>query len=150
MAALNNVELKQFVVFNLGKNEYALDIQKVTIIEKMMGITRVPQTPFFIKGVVNLRGTIIPVMDLRQKFGISVNEETEETRIVIFKVENISMGIIVDAVSEVLKLDTGNIENIQNITNDISLNYISGVGKIGERIITILNAEKLIRFTEDQ
>ncbi|MCX7747019.1 MAG: chemotaxis protein CheW [Clostridia bacterium] len=139
-----NTNLKQFVVFLLGKEEYGVDIQKVTTIEKIMTIARVPKTPDYIRGVINLRGEIIPTFDLRKKFGLPQVEETEDTRIIIVKIEEVVFGIIVDAVMEVLQLDEEAVESITNITSDVSMDYILGVGKIGDRIVTLLNLEKLI------
>lgn len=139
-------DLKQFVVFKLGKEEYGVDIQKITIIEKMLPITRVPKTPDFIKGVINLRGEIIPIMDLRRRFNLPEVEETEDTRIIIIKIEDVSVGMIVDAVAETIQLDDDSIENVTNFSNDISMDYILGVGKGDERIITLLNLEKLVRI----
>ncbi|WP_010249137.1 chemotaxis protein CheW [Acetivibrio cellulolyticus] len=144
-----NVEGKQYVVFMLGKENYGVDIQKVTTIEKIMPYARVPKTPDYVKGVINLRGEIVPVMDIRTKFGMEVSEETEETRIIIIKINEISLGIIVDEVDEVLNLTEESIENVANFTNDLSMDYILGVGKVDGRIVTLLNLEKIIDISEN-
>lgn len=141
-----NLESKQYVVFKLGKEEYGVDIKKVTTIERMMQIARVPKTPDFIKGVINLRGEIIPIMDLRLRFNMPVSEETEDTRIIIIKIEDMSVGIIVDAVAEVLELSEDAIENITSFSSDMSVDYILGVGKVNGRIVTLLNIEKLLKI----
>lgn len=151
MEAALNSEFKKFLVFHLGREEYGVDIQKVTtIIEKDMVIARVPKTPDYIKGVINLRGEIIPIMDLRKKLNLSAVDDTEDTRIIIVKVDEIVMGMIVDSVAEVIELDEGSIENITSFSNDLSMEHISGVGKVDERIITILNSEKLIGISMDE
>ena len=145
MEGTSRADTRQFVVFKLGNEEYGIDIQKVTTIEKMMTIARVPRTPDFIKGVINLRGEIIPIIDLRAKFSLSKTEETEDTRIIIIKIEEISAGMIVDAVAEVLHLPEDSMENITNFSNDLSMDFILGVGKLEDRIVTLLNLEKLIK-----
>lgn len=148
MEAKVSTESRQYVVFKLGKEDYGLDIQKVTTIERIMPAARVPKTPDFIKGVINLRGEIVPVMDLRTKFGLPPVEETEETRIIILKFNDISFGIVVDEVDEVLQLTEESIENVSNFTNDLSMDYILGVGKVDNRIVTLLNLEKLSDINE--
>lgn len=144
-----NVESRKYVVFKLGKEDYGLDIQKVTTIERIMTAARVPKTPDFIKGVINLRGEIIPIMDLRAKFGLPPVEETDETRIIILKFDEITFGIIVDEVDEVLDLTEESIENVSSFTNDLSMDYIYGVGKVDDRIVTLLNLEKLSDIGEE-
>jgi len=149
MAAEKNMDDRQFLVFRIDNQEYGVDIQKVTtIIEKDMSIARVPKTPDFIKGVINLRGEIIPVMSIRKRFNFPEVEDTEETRIVVLKTDEIIIGIIVDAVAEVVRLSDDAIENITTLSNDVVMDYISGVGKINDRIVTIINIEKLIDITQ--
>lgn len=149
MGEVISVEGKQYVVFLLGKENYGVDIQKVTTIEKIMPFARVPKTPDYIKGVTNLRGEIVPVMDLRIKFGMEHREETEETRVIIIKINDISLGLIVDEVDEVLNLSEESIENFTNFTNDLSMDYILGVGKVNGRIVTLLNIEKIAEVSEN-
>ncbi len=138
---------KQYVVLNIGKEEYGIDIQKVQIIEKISAITRVPKAPIFIKGVINQRGEIKPIMSLRIKFGLPEIEYTDDTRIIIVKLEEDFIGIIVDSVKEVLPFSNENIESVQNITSGPGSEYVLGVGKVNERIVTLLDLEKLIDFT---
>lgn len=141
------LDSRQFLVFRIDSEDYGVDIRKVTtIIEKNMVIARVPDTAEHIKGVINLRGEIIPVMDLRKKFNLPPAEDTENTRIVIIKIEDMVVGFIVDSVAEVIQLGDEDIENISNFANEISMDYISGVGKIDNKIITILKLEKLINI----
>lgn len=143
------LELRKFLVFRLCTEEYGIDIQKITtIIEKDMNIARVPKTPAFMRGVINLRGDIIPVINLRKRFNLVDGEDTEETRIIIVKFDEIIVGLVVDSVAEVIDLDDDSIENITNIAGDLSLDYIMGVGKVAGRIITLLNLEKLISLSE--
>jgi purine-binding chemotaxis protein CheW len=149
MDEVKNMGLRKFLVFRLSTEEYGLDIQKITtIIEKDMSIARVPKTPAFMKGVINLRGDIIPVINLRKRFNLDDGEDTEETRVIIARFDEIIIGLIVDSVAEVIDLDDDSIENITNIAGDMSLDYIMGVGKVAGRIITLLNLEKLISLSE--
>ena len=137
-------EIKQFVAFKVGDQEYGADIHKVSIIAKTLTTARVPTTPDYIKGVVNLRGEIVTVMSLRLKFGLPEIEEDDDTRTVIFKFNEALLGIIVDAVDEVISLKESDIESVTQITNDRSLDYILGIAKVEGRLITLLNIEKLI------
>ncbi len=150
MAAEKSTDVRQFLVFKIGDQEYGVDIQKVTtIIEKDMNIARVPKTPDYIKGVINLRGEIIPVMSIRKRFELPEVEDTEETRIIVLRTDDIVIGIIVDAVAEVIRLTDDSIENVSNFNNDIMMEYIYGVGKVNDKIVSILNIEKLIDINEN-
>ena len=137
-------EKEQYVVFRLADEEYGADIIKVTVIERMMYITRVPKTPEYIKGVINLRGDIIPVMDLRARLGLTEKEEGDETRIIIFDINNVSFGAIVDSVSEVLQLEETKVESTAGIIKDKTQDFINGVAKAESKLVTLLNLEKLI------
>lgn len=150
MAAEKSTDVRQFLVFKIGNQEYGVDIQKVTtIIEKDMNIARVPKTPDYIKGVINLRGEIIPVMSIRKRFELPEIEDTEETRIIVLRTDDIVIGIIVDAVAEVIRLTDDSIENVSSFSNDVLMEYIYGVGKVNDKIVTILNIEKLIDINEN-
>ncbi len=140
----NTASGKQFVVFRVGMEEYGVDIQKISIIEKFMNIARVPSMPPFMLGVVNLRGEIIPVMDLRLRFEMEPKEADDDSRIIIFKIGEISLGMLVDMVSEVHHLEDEDVESVTSITNDRTLDYITGVGKIDGRLVTLLHVEKLL------
>jgi purine-binding chemotaxis protein CheW len=135
---------KQYIIFRIDKDEYGADIGNVTVIERFISITRVPETPQYLKGVINLRGDIIPVMDLRVRFGIQEKEPDEDTRIVIFDINKISFGVIVDSVAEVMQLEESKVESVAEIMADSNHDYLSSVTKIDSRIITIINVEKLI------
>lgn len=139
--------IKQYIVLNLGKEEYGISIEKVEIIEKVSSITRVPKAPSFIKGVVNQRGEIVPVMSLRAKFDLPEVQYTDASRIIMVKLEEDSIGIIVDSVKEVLTFSKENIENVQNITSGPGSEYVLGVGKVDERIVTLLDLKKLVDFS---
>lgn len=145
--ALNTM---QFVVFVLSNEEYGLDIQIVNTIEKMIPITRVPKTPMYVKGVINLRGDIVPIMDLRERFGLPISEETEETRIIIVKFEEIQMGIIVDEVKEVIHINEEQIESTTSLAKEGLMENVLGAGKVDDRVITLLNIEKLVNISVNE
>lgn len=145
MTGTSEFDTKQFVIFRLDREEYGVDIQKVTTIERMLTIARVPKTPDFIKGVINLRGEIIPIIDLRKKFNLPRMEENEDTRIIIIKLGEVSAGMIVDAVAEVTQLSEEAIETVAGLTGERAMDYILGVGKLDNRIITLLDLEKILK-----
>lgn len=136
---------KQFVVFRLDDQLYGVNIKSVQIIEKLKTVMRVPKAPRCVQGVMNLRGDIIPVISIRKLFDMDEFVASEESRIVIIKIEESLVGIIVDGVKEVLDLSTEQIEGIQNV-QPLTNQYISGIGKVEEEgiIITLLNLNNVI------
>lgn len=135
---------KQYIIIKLDKEEYGIDIQHVDSIVHMQRITRVPKAQSYFKGVINLRGEIIPVMSLRLKFGLEPDEETKASRIVILKLEpQSSIGIIVDEVKNVIRLNESQIDKTV-YTNTEQSSYIQGIGKQGERLISLLNIANVI------
>lgn len=144
-----NGHAKQYVILQLGNESYGVDIQSVQGIEKMVNIARVPQAPDCIKGVMNLRGEIIPVMSLRKRFDLEEKEYDDETRIVIIRIDDSQVGLIVDEVQEVIDLHEEEIEHVQMIDQAVELDYIAGVGKMkdGTAVVTLLNLQTLIEDT---
>lgn len=145
---MNNLNdmARQFVIFKLDEQLYGVDIQSVQIIERMKGIMRVPKAPYCIQGVMNLRGEIIPVINIREQFGLVHKQYSDDTRIIIVKLEDTMTGIIVDAVKEVVELNNDEIEAVQNVQGKMNNNHILGVGKIEEEgtIITLLNLKNIV------
>lgn len=139
----------QLVVFKLGQEEYGVTILQVQEIKRMTDITRVPQTPDYIKGVINLRGSVLPVIDLKKRLNLPLDEYTDDTRIIIVKVEEITVGIIVDAVSEVMAISEQNIEPPQAVVGGVASSYISGVGKLENRLLILLNLEAIIGISKE-
>jgi purine-binding chemotaxis protein CheW len=137
-------DLKQYIVVTLGKEEYGINIQYVQNIVRMMNITRVPKAPYYIKGVVNLRGEIIPVMSVRIKFELEDDVFSNDTRIIFVKVEGNEIGLIVDEVKEVISLSNDDIDIIASSGDEDKDNFVFGVGKVGEELVTLLNIEDLI------
>lgn len=146
---VSTMDSKQYIVVELGNEQYGIDIQYIDNIVRMQRITRVPKAQHYFKGVINLRGEVIPVMSLRQKFDFEEAEVTGKTRILIVKPDaQASVGIIVDAVKEVLTLENSMIDKTARDANDERSAYLSGVGKHGEGLISILNIAEI--FTEKE
>ncbi|MBU2701989.1 purine-binding chemotaxis protein CheW [Sporomusaceae bacterium BoRhaA] len=139
----------QLVAFKLGREEYGISILQVQEIKRMTDITRVPYTPDYIRGVMNLRGSVLPVLDLKKRLGLESNEITDDTRIVIVKVDDLSVGLIVDAVSEVMTIAQENIENSQTVVTSVAANYLDGVGKLENRLLILLNLEAIIGINQE-
>lgn len=133
----------QTVVFLLENKEYGIEIQKVQEIIRLLKITRVPHAPHFVSGVVNLRGNVLPVMDLRLRFGFPPGPVTDDTRIIITKSENKLMGLIVDNVVEVIGMDNSWLEPPPVVTENIKTEFLQGVARIDQRLIIMLNLKKV-------
>ncbi len=133
----------QLVIFKLGREEYGVSILQVQEIKRITEITRVPHTPEYIKGVINLRGSVLPVLDLKRRLNLPQEQSTENTRIIIVKVQEISVGMIVDAVSEVMTINQENIDSPDVVAGSVSANYLSGVGKLEDRLLILLNLEEI-------
>jgi len=138
----------KFLTFFLAGEEYGLEILKVHEIIGMMPITQVPRTSKFIRGVINLRGKIIPIVILRSKFGMDPVEETEETCIIVVQARGIQMGIIVDKVSEVVDIDAEEIESAPSFGTDDNTEYILGIGKSEGRVKFLLDIDKVLSTRE--
>ena len=139
----------QLVVFRLGREEYGVGILQVQEIKRMTDITRVPRTPQYIKGVINLRGSVLPVLDLRKRLNLPAQEDSDDTRIIIVKVDDITVGMIVDLVSEVTAINQDNIELPSTVVGGVAANYLSGVGKQDDRLIILLNLDEIIGKGQD-
>ncbi|KJU83524.1 chemotaxis protein CheW [Candidatus Magnetobacterium bavaricum] len=138
----------QLVTFTLGSEEYAIDILKVQEINRMTVITMVPNSPQYVEGVINLRGKVIPVINLRKKFGISEIENDTDARIMIVDIKGITMGMVVDSVSEVLRVPATIVEATPPMATDISTEFINGIAKLADRLIILLDIDKLIEQGE--
>ncbi|REL38698.1 chemotaxis protein CheW [Rhodohalobacter sp. SW132] len=144
------VEGGKFLSFFLGKEEYAIEILKVQEIIGLMAITPVPRMPAYIKGVLNLRGKIVPVMDLRTRFGLNEIEHTEETCIIVVQENQYLMGVIVDKVSEVADIDGEQIEEVPTLGSGRQSEYLSGIGKVKESVKMIVDVEKVLFDVPDE
>ena len=136
----------QYIVVRLGEEQYGIDIKYIDNIIRMQGITRVPKVPEYLKGVINLRGEVIPVMSARLKMFLPVDEITRATRIIILKLEQHgTVGIIVDEVKEVVTLDSDHIEKVSYDSGAEGANFITGVGKHNEELISLLDLNLLLQ-----
>lgn len=134
----------KYLTFALGKEDYGLEILKVREIIGMMNITAVPQVPGYVKGVINLRGKVIPVIDLRLKFGMEEMGVTVETCVIVINLKEVLIGIIIDKVKEVLDIKQDNIEPAPNFGSDVHTDFILGIGKVGDSVKLLLNIEKVL------
>lgn len=142
----------KYLTFKLADEEYGLEILKVQEIIRMQTVTRVPRTPDYVRGVLNLRGKVIPVIDLRSKFGMDTQEDTDKTCIIVVQVENgdhrIVMGVIIDEVREVLDIAADSIEDTPSFGASINTEFIIGIGKVGESVKMLLDIDKVLTASE--
>ena len=136
--------LKQYIVLRFNKEQFGISINYIQNIVRMTSITRVPNVPEYIKGVINLRGEIIPIMSLRIKLGLEPDEITGQTRIIIVSVNDNLIGLFVDEVMEVLVLEDAQIDKQIKESTDKNSKYIYGVGKMQDRLISLFNIEQII------
>lgn len=138
----NIQDIIQFIVINIGDEQYGIDIKYVDNIVRMQNITRVPKVPSYLKGVINLRGEVIPVMSLRLKMDMEPDEITKNTRIIIIKINHEMIGIMVDSVKEVVNLDMSQMERVtfDNREN----NFVQGIGKQGDVLISLLDLNAVL------
>ena len=141
---------KQIVIFELGNELYGIDIASVEGIVKMQEITRLPYTPDYMEGVTNLRGSVLPIIDLRKRFGMPVAEETKDTRIITVNMETVKMGMIVSAVTEVLTIDDSVIEIPQGMALNVKADFITGVARLEKRLVILLDLTRVLSADEKQ
>jgi len=134
----------QVVAFKLGREEYAVDVLNVQGIERLLNITRVPRTKYYIEGVINLRGNVIPVINLHKKFNLDSVGSDDDKRIIVFQYDDIHAGIIVDEVSEVLRLNADNIEETAKVYDSLTADHIQGIAKVNDRLLILLDLLKIL------
>jgi len=139
---------QQYLIFNLADEYYGVDILKVQEIKGYTTVTRIPNTPDFLKGVLNLRGTIVPIVDLRVKFGMGVTEPTAFTVVVVVNVRNRVMGFLVDAVSDVLDMNAKNIQPPPDMGSSVDITFVAGIGNAQDRLVTLLDIDRVL--TEEE
>lgn len=141
----------QLVVFSIGNEEFGVEIGQVREIVRLVQITYLPKAPVFIEGVVNLRGQVLAVIDLAKRIGIESNPRTESTRIIVVEVESNTVGMIVDAVSEVLRLSSDDVDEVPMLVDtEVPEHYIRGVGKLKDRLLVLLDLDKILTPEEVQ
>lgn len=144
MNSKESMNSNQFVLFKLGYESYGIEIERVKTIEKITNITRVPNTKPYVKGVINLRGEVIPVIDLRKRFGLPLKDYDNDTRIIIVSIKDIVIGLIVDSSSEVIYLNDNEVDNPPTIGESDTVEFIKGIGKKDGNLIMLLNLKKVL------
>lgn len=135
---------KQMVLFELGSEIYGLDIATVHEIIRMQPITRVPKAPFYVEGVINLRGKVIPVIDMGKRFGLEKVEKQKNNRIVVVNIKDTILGIIVDAVTEVIRIPIVSIEPVSDIITAANSDYLLGIAKLADKMVILLELDRLL------
>lgn len=143
-ATVTAADLKVIVFQLLGK-EYAIPVSQVRSIEKIQHITRIPKAASFVKGVINLRGVVTPVIDLRSRFSLPEEEHSENTRVIIAGAADMEVGLVVDAANDVLDIPSGAIESQPEVVGAVGSDYISGVAKLDKRLLVLLNLEEVLK-----
>ncbi len=141
-------ELLQLVSFNIGDEEFGVDILQVQEINRMVTITSVPNAPEFVDGVINLRGKVIPIIDLRARFGLKRKEHDKNTRIIVVELSGNVVGFVVDAVREVLRIQRSVTEPPPSVVAGIHADYITAVGKLEDRLLILLDLDKVFSLEE--
>jgi len=145
-------DILQLVGFQLGEEEYGIDILKVQEINRVTEITKIPHSPDFVEGVINLRGNVVPIIDLRKRFNMPEREHDKQTRIVVGEIEDRTVGFVVDAVSEVIRMDSKLVEPPPEIivgSDDIG-KYIKGVGKLDDKLLILLDIDSMFSKQEQE
>lgn len=140
--------LIQLVTFKIADEEFGVDILKVQEIIRMMPITKVPNAPPFVEGVINLRGKVIPVIDMRKRFGMPSSTHDSQTRIKVMDLQGQVVGFVVDAVSEVLRIKESTVEPPPPVVAGVGSEYMRGVGKLQDRLLILLDLDKLLTESE--
>jgi len=140
--------ITQLVIFDLATEAYGVDIGAVREIIRMQDITRVPRTPEFVEGVINLRGKVIPVIDLRKRFALPVTEQNKDNRIVVVDIGGQDIGVVVDAVTEVLRIAADSVEPPSSVITSADSEYLLGIAKLEDRLIILLDLERVLSDEE--
>ena len=152
MSVAGITETVQYLTFKLSDEVFALDVAKVREILEITNITKVPQTPDFMRGVINLRGSVVPVIDMRLKFGMSATEQTVNTCIIVVEInmegDTVVLGALADSVQEVVEMEPESIESAPHIGTKLNTDFIKGMGKVDERFVMILDIDRV--FSSDE
>ncbi len=150
MADNNGAAERQLVIFDLSVEAYGVDIGAVREIIRMQDITAVPRTPDFVEGVINLRGKVTPVVDLRKKLGVAIAERSDENRIVVMDIGGQDIGMVVDAVTEVLRIPGDSVEPASSVVTSADSDYLMGIVKLDSKLIILLNLAKVLSIQEQE
>ncbi|MGE4506456.1 MAG: chemotaxis protein CheW [Desulfovibrionaceae bacterium] len=136
--------LIQLVTFSIGEEVFGVDILAVQEIIRLLDITRVPRAPHFVEGVINLRGKVIPIVDLRKRFDLPEKKYDKSTRIIVINMESITVGFVVDEVSEVLRIPANMVDTPPGVVSGLDTDYIDGVGKLDDQLLILLDLNRLL------
>lgn len=139
---------RRFVVFSLNEEEFGIDIAQVNIIERPLEIYKIPNTPEYVEGLINLRGKVHTVFNLRKRFHMPAREFDENTKIIIVEANSTLIGLIVDAVQEIVKVEDENIENTPKVLADLKRKYVSGLAKVDNRVILLLDLDVTLSMAD--
>ncbi len=141
-------EIKQLIGFFVGAEEYGLEILRVREIIRVREITRLPRSPGFVKGIINLRGDVIPILSLGERFGLERKEASADTRVIVVEIGGQLIGMVVDAVSQVLRVPADQIDPPPPIIGGLAREYVAGVAKVGDRLVILLNIDRILSKDE--
>jgi purine-binding chemotaxis protein CheW len=144
-SSLNEIKI---IVFRIREEEYGVEVNQVRSIERIQKITRIPRTASFVKGVINLRGVVTPIINLRSRFDLEEEEATESTRIIIVALDDMEVGLIVDAANDVIDVPVDAIEPPPEVVGGIEADYLRGVAKLDQRLLILLNLDKVLNADE--
>ena len=144
VAKAEGESLLQLVSFKISDEEFGVDILKVQEIIRMLAVTRMPNALPYVEGVINLRGKVIPVVDLRKRFGMEAKEHDKNTRVIVMELSGSVVGFVADAVSEVLRIPSNVTEPPPSVSSGVDVEYITAVGKLDDRLLTLIDLEKVL------
>jgi purine-binding chemotaxis protein CheW len=145
---INTDELRQFISFSVGEEEYGLELLRVKEVIRIREITWLPKAPSFVKGIINLRGDVIPIIALREKFGLEARENTAATRVIVVEMDGRLMGMVVDSASQVVRIPADQIEPPPPVLGGLSQEFITGVGKLDDKLVILLNVDAILSGDE--
>ena len=140
--------VKQLISFTVGAEEYGLELLRVKEVIRMRQITWLPKAPACVKGVINLRGDVIPIVDLRERFGLAAQEQTAMTRVIVVEVEGRMIGMVVDSASQVVRVPEDQFDPPPSVIGEASRDFITAVGKMGDTLIIMLDVDKILNTEE--
>lgn len=142
------VETRQFISFTVGEEEYGLDLARVREVIRPREITRLPRAPSFVRGIINLRGDVIPIFDLRDKFSLPPRDEDENTRVIVVEVEQRYVGMVVDTASQVVRIPVADIDPPPAMLGGFRQEHLGGIGKLEKRLVILLNVDRILSGDE--
>jgi purine-binding chemotaxis protein CheW len=144
----NGEEVKQLISFTVGTEEYGLELLRVKEVIRMRRITWLPRAPSCVKGIINLRGEVIPIIDLRDRFGLESTEDTAVTRVIVVEVEGQPVGMVVESASQVVRVPASQFDPPPRVMGDAARDFITAVGKLGDRLIIMIDVDKILSTDE--